>query len=121
MPVADASSVAEVAMRLTNSTEARVMPAEAPNPEVTARATRRRFTAAYKLQILRTADACVGAGEVGTVLRRAGLYSSHLTTWRRQRDAGSLAALAPQKRAARRSRARRWRVASRSVSATTRR
>jgi transposase len=98
MPVADASSVAEVAMRLTNPTEARVMPAEAPNPEVTARATRRRFTAAYKLQILRTADACAGAGEVGTVLRRAGLYSSHLTTWRRQRDAGSLAALAPKKR-----------------------
>lgn len=98
MPVADASSGAEVATHLTSPTEARVMPAEAPDPEVTARATRRRFTAAYKLQILRTADACAGAGEVGTVLRRAGLYSSHLTTWRRQRDAGSLAALAPKKR-----------------------
>lgn len=98
MPVADASSGAEVATHLTSLTEARVMPAEAPDPEVTARATRRRFTAAYKLQILRTADACAGAGEVGTVLRRAGLYSSHLTTWRRQRDAGSLAALAPKKR-----------------------
>jgi hypothetical protein len=48
--------------------------------------------------MLRTADACAGAGEVGTVLRREGLYSSHLTTWRRQRDAGSLAALAPKKR-----------------------
>jgi transposase-like protein len=98
MPVADASSGAEVATHLTTPTEARVMPAEAPDPEVTARATRRRFTAAYKLQILRTADACAGAGEVGTVLRRAGLYSSHLTTWRRQRDAGSLVALAPKKR-----------------------
>jgi transposase len=98
MPVADASSGAEVATHLTTPTEARVMPAEAPDPEVTARATRRRFTAAYKLQILRTADACAGAGEVGTVLRRAGLYASHLTTWRRQRDAGSLVALAPKKR-----------------------
>ena len=98
IPVADASSVAEVAMRLVSPTEEPVMPAEAPDPEVTARAARRRFTAAYKLQILRTADACAGAGEVGTVLRRAGLYSSHLTTWRRQRDAGSLAALAPKKR-----------------------
>jgi transposase len=98
MLVADASRVAEVAMRLASPTEEPILPAEAPDPEVTARAARRRFTAAYKLQILRTADACAGAGEVGTVLRRAGLYSSHLTTWRRQRDAGSLAALAPKKR-----------------------
>jgi transposase-like protein len=75
-----------------------VPPPVVPDPEVPERAARRRFTAAYKLQILRTADACAGAGEVGTVLRRAGLYSSHLTTWRRQRDAGSLAALAPKKR-----------------------
>jgi transposase len=98
MPVADALSVAEVAMRLASPTKERVMPAEAPDPEVTARAARRRFSAAYKLQMLRTADACAGAGEVGTVLRREGLYSSHLTTWRRQRDAGGLAALAPKKR-----------------------
>ena len=98
MPVADASSAAEVAMTLASPTEERVGSAEAPDPEVTARAARRRFSAAYKLQMLRTADACAGAGEVGTVLRRAGLYSSHLTTWRRQRDAGSLAALAPKKR-----------------------
>jgi transposase-like protein len=98
-PVAEASSVAEVAMRLASPTAERVVPAEVPDPEVTARAAaRRRFSAAYKLQILRTADACAGAGEVGTVLRREGLYSSHLTTWRRQRDAGSLAALAPKKR-----------------------
>jgi transposase len=97
-PVADASKVAEEAMRLASPSEERVVSAEAPDPEVTARAARRRFSAAYKLQILRTADTCAGAGEVGTVLRREGLYSSHLTTWRRQRDAGSLAALAPQKR-----------------------
>jgi transposase len=98
MPMADASSVAEGAMRLARPTGERVVPAEAPDPEVTARAARRRFSARYKLQILRTADACTGAGEVGTLLRREGLYSSHLTTWRRQREAGSLAALAPQKR-----------------------
>lgn len=98
MSMADASSVAEGAMRLARPTGERVVPAEAADPEVTARAARRRFSARYKLQILRTADACAGAGEVGTLLRREGLYSSHLTTWRRQRDAGSLAALAPQKR-----------------------
>jgi transposase len=77
---------------------AAVAPAVAADPEVTARAARRRFTGAYKLQILRTADACAGAGEVGALLRREGLYSSHLTTWRRQREAGSLAALTPKKR-----------------------
>ena len=98
MPMADASSVAEGATRLARSMGERVVPAETPDPEVTARAARRRFSARYKLQILRTADACTGAGEVGTLLRREGLYSSHLTTWRRQREAGSLAALAPQKR-----------------------
>lgn len=96
VPVPDAV-VRVAAVRVASAPEP-VVPAEAPDPEVTARAARRRFTAAYKLQILRTADACAGAGEVGTVLRREGLYSSHLTTWRRQRDAGSLAALAPKKR-----------------------
>jgi hypothetical protein len=47
---------------------------------------------------LREADACAGSGELGALLRREGLYSSHLTTWRRQRDAGALSALAPKKR-----------------------
>jgi transposase-like protein len=59
---------------------------------------RRRFTAAYKLAILKEADACSGRGEIGALLRREGLYSSHLTTWRGQRDQGSLSALAPVKR-----------------------
>jgi transposase-like protein len=71
---------------------------DAPNPEVAARAARRRFSAQYKLQILRAADACAGAGAVGSLLRREGLYSSHLTTWRKQREAGGLAALAPKPR-----------------------
>jgi transposase-like protein len=65
--------------------------------EVVARAARRRFTAAYKLRLLQEADQCA-PGELGTLLRREGLYTSHLTTWRRQREAGQLAALAPKKR-----------------------
>jgi transposase-like protein len=55
---------------------------------VPARHARRRFTTAYKLEILRKADACTRAGELGALLRREGLYSSHLVTWRRQRAHG---------------------------------
>ena len=68
------------------------------DPEVTERAARRRFTAEDKLRVLRQADACAGTGALGALLRREGLYSSHLTTWRRQREQGSLAALNPRKR-----------------------
>jgi transposase len=75
-----------------------VAPIPPPDPEVSGRAARRRFTAEYKLRMLRQADACAGTGELGTLLRREGLYSSHLTTWRRQREQGSLAALSPKKR-----------------------
>ena len=59
-----------------------------PDPEVSARHARRRFTTAYKLEILRRADACTRPGELGALLRKEGLYSSHLTTWRQQRSAG---------------------------------
>lgn len=77
----------------------RVVPAPViPDPEVRERAARRRFTAEYKLQVLRQADQCAGVGELGALLRREGLYSSHLTTWRRQREQGALVALAPKKR-----------------------
>lgn len=69
-----------------------------PDPEVLEKPARRRFTAAYKLAILGEADACSKPGEVGALLRREGLYSSHLTGWRKQRDQGSLQALAPAKR-----------------------
>lgn len=62
-----------------------------PNPEVVERARRRQFTAAYKLRTLREADACE-PGQLGALLRREGLYSSHLTHWRGQRDRGLLAA-----------------------------
>lgn len=63
-----------------------------PDPEVDSKPTRRRFTAAYKLKILEEADGCSG-GDVGALMRREGLYSSHLSTWRRQREEGALQAL----------------------------
>jgi transposase len=64
---------------------------------VTAKAKRRKFTAEYKRRIVEEADAC-DRGDVGALLRREGLYSSHLVEWRRARDAGALAGLAPNKR-----------------------
>ncbi len=57
-----------------------------PDPEVSEQAKRRRFTAEYKLRIVREADACKGDGDVAALLRREGLYSSQLSSWRRQRD-----------------------------------
>ena len=69
-----------------------------PDPELVARPRRRRFSAEYKLRIVREADACSRPGEVGALLRREGLYSSLLTEWRRARDSGALVALAPKRR-----------------------
>jgi transposase len=69
-----------------------------PNSEVVAKARRRAFTADYKLGILREADAAGLAGSIGALLRREGLYSSHLVTWRRERAAGILEGLTPHKR-----------------------
>jgi transposase-like protein len=69
-----------------------------PNPEVVEKTLRRRFTAAYKLRILKEVDALSDSGQIGALLRREGLYSSHLTTWRRQREAGTIQALQPKKR-----------------------
>ena len=74
--------------------EASPNPAIAPDPEVTARHGRRRFTTQYKLEILRKVDACTQPGQVGELLRKEGLYSSHLVTWRKQREAG----LTPKRR-----------------------
>jgi transposase len=71
--------------------------ASAPDPEVEPRAARRRFTAEYKKRILRQLDAC-GHGEVGALLRREGLYSSHIETWRTQRERGEDEGLSPKKR-----------------------
>jgi transposase-like protein len=69
-----------------------------PNPEVVARAKRRGFTAAFKQKVLAEADAARASGEIGAVLRRHGLYSSHLTKWRQEREAGILDGLTPHKR-----------------------
>jgi transposase len=73
-------------------------PTNVPDPEVVPKGKRRKFSAKYKLRILEEADSCTEAGQVGSLLRREGLYSSHLTTWRRQRDEGVLKGLSPQKR-----------------------
>jgi transposase-like protein len=69
-----------------------------PDPAVPEKPVRRRFTAEYKLRILREADQCTESGQLGALLRRDGLYSSHLTAWRQQRNEGALAGLAPQRR-----------------------
>ena len=69
-----------------------------PDPEVPEKARRRRFTAQYKLGILEEVERCTQPGEVGAILRREGLYSSHLSKWRQQREAGALAGLTPKKR-----------------------
>ena len=70
----------------------------APDPEVVPRAERRKYTGEYKLRILEEAEQCTVPGQVGALLRREGLYSSHLSKWRRQRAAGQLQALSPHKR-----------------------
>ena len=72
--------------------------ATAAETEVVAKAQRRRFTAEYKRRIVREADRCTTPGAIGALLRREGLYSSHLTTWRAARDRGELEGLAPKKR-----------------------
>ena len=69
-----------------------------PNPEVLPKAKRRQFSTAYKLRILAEADACTERGEIGALLRREGLYSSHLTDWRRQRERGDLSEQGSRKR-----------------------
>ena len=70
----------------------------APDPEVPEKKPRRRFTAAYKLRILQAAEQCQESGRIGVLLRKEGLYFPHLTTWRRQREEGSLQGFEPQKR-----------------------
>jgi transposase len=69
-----------------------------PDPAVPEKPVRRRFTAEYKLRMLREADRCTEPGQFGALLRREGLYSSHLSTWRQQREEGTLAGLTPKRR-----------------------
>ena len=73
-------------------------PVNIPDPEVPEKSKRRKFTAAYKLRMLQEAQQCTQPGEIGALLRREGLYSSHLTTWRQQRERGILQGLNPKKR-----------------------
>lgn len=91
--------VLEGARRATGETPTELpVPTPTPNPEVHPGATRRRFSAKYKRSILDQVDQCNNHGDIGALLRREGLYSSHLTNWRRQRDTGALAGLSAQKR-----------------------
>lgn len=69
-----------------------------PDPEVLAKPKRRQFPAAYKLRIVEEAEACTELGAVGALLRREGLYSSHLSQWRQQQRSAALSALEPKKR-----------------------
>lgn len=73
-------------------------PTVIPDPEVPEKISRRKFTAAYKLRVLQKAEQCLQPGDIGVLLRREGLYSSHLTSWRRQRENGILQGLKPKKR-----------------------
>jgi transposase len=74
------------------------LPAGRPATEVTAKAKRRRFTAEEKRRVLQAAAACTQRGELGALLRREGLYSSHLMKWREQAERGEIAGLTPKKR-----------------------
>ena len=72
--------------------------ARIPDPEVVPKAKRRQFTAQYKLRIVQEADRCTERGQIGALLRREGLYTSHLSKWRQQWEKGQLQALSAQKR-----------------------
>ncbi len=80
-------------MSKTNKAEQRPV----PNPEVSDRPKRRKFTGEYKLRILRELDACAEPGQKGAILRREGLYSSHVSDWRRARALGELQGLRAKK------------------------
>ncbi len=96
------SGVTEGARRATGVTPSGARPEVTqimtPDPEVPEKKPRRKFTAQYKLAILEKADQCTQHGQLGALLRREGLYSSNLATWKRQRDKGLLAAMSPKKR-----------------------
>ena len=74
------------------------VPQQLPDPDVPAKAQRRKFTSEYKLRIVREAERCKELGEIGALLRREGLYSSLLTAWRREVEQGARAALGSRKR-----------------------
>ena len=84
--------------RASRAMEGAILSVAHPNPEVPDKASRRRFTAEYKLRILTLADACTDPRSLGALLRREGLYASNLNTWRHQRERGILSGLTPKKR-----------------------
>lgn len=94
------SAASQRARRATGEAAESAAPVDASSAdmEVVARARRRVFSNADKRRILEAADRCNKPGEVGALMRREGVYSSSLSTWRRQREAADLLALAPQKR-----------------------
>ena len=87
----------KVMMFESNAIDA-VASAPPADPEVAATARRRQFSSREKRRILAAAERCTAIGEIGALLRREGIYSSHLNTWRKQRAALDLAALEPKKR-----------------------
>jgi transposase len=94
----DVLSEPEGARRATVGSERTIDLAIQPSPEVSDKTGRRRFTVEYKLKVLREVDACKVYGDIGALLRREGLYSTHLSIWRKQRREGSLAGLWGKKR-----------------------
>ena len=86
--------VERVAVEVPERSGGTATAAPRPDPEVPEKAKRRQFSAQYKLRVLEEADACREPGQIAALLRREGLYSSHLAEWRRARRQGSLKALA---------------------------
>ncbi len=85
-----------VAPSIGRTEEPGIMPP--PDPEVPEKKARRKFTAQYKLRIIEEADTCTKSSQIGVLLRREGLFSSNLSTWRKQKEKGLLEALSPKKR-----------------------
>lgn len=96
--VSTQESVDNLGARRDGQPAAGVAPAAVPDPEVAAKPTRRRFAAEYKLRILREAESQREPGAIGALLRREGLYSTHLSAWRRQRERGALETLRARRR-----------------------
>ena len=88
----------EVALEDTRREAGNSTPDMRPDPEVVATARRRQFSGSDKRRILEAADRCTQPGDLGALLRKEGIYSSHLNTWRKQRTAAERAALEPQQR-----------------------
>lgn len=99
MPTSSRFALTEGARRATGvSTDSATHSGHFPDPEVSEKAIRRKFTAKHKLHILQEVDRGTTQGQIGALLRREGLYSSNLTTWRRQREQGTREALSPKHR-----------------------